>query len=309
MSLIYAYLLVQIIEVILYREQKPLFLAFLRNARLPQLCYHTGLTLLGIAAAVTFAEKSFELTFFNVFAVFLLTAATNFAWLASVVVNDRFDKNIDKITNPKRPLPANTIDHDLYDTIGIILFVFSLLFGGILSFKILLLILSYQAIAWIYSAPPFRLKRFPFLGTFLTGCASLLIFLSGFTLLEESSISAIPTSLLFFILATCTITFTVKDFKDIEGDRADHIWTLPVLLGEKYAKLFVGSMLFLFFIGSVFLIRDRALFLPAVIFGSAAFFLLQYSSRDHPYFSYRRLIGWEVAVIGVYSACVAFLLF
>lgn len=307
MSLVYAYLLIPIIGWILYREQRPFLLTILRNVRLPQLCYHTGLALLGIFAASTFAGQPVELSFFNIFAILLLTAATNLAWLASVVVNDRFDTKIDTIANPTRPLVAQTLSPHLYDVTGIIFFSFSLLFGGILGFKIFLLLLAYQAIAWIYSAPPFRLKRLPVVGTFLAGCASVLIFLAGFTLLDGQDISAIPNAFTAFLLAAYTFALPLKDFKDIDGDRADHIWTFPVLLGEKRGKSFVGSTLFLLFITSVFLIQERSLFLPAIICGTLSFFLVQRSAQNHPVLSYRRLMGWEMAIVALYTVCIAFL--
>ncbi len=308
MSLVYGLLLVIAVGIFLFIENRKLFLALFHNVRFPQVIYHGGLALIGVAAAFFFLELPIDLSFFDILAVLTLIASVISAWIASVIINDLHDKNIDIITNQNRPLPRNTIDAEMYRAIGTSFFLASLILAGSISFKILLLLVCYQAIAWIYSVPPFRLKRFPLIATFLAACASLLILLSGFFLIAPEGLSSLPKPLLFFLLLSYALMLPLKDFKDIKGDRADGVFTIPVLLGENTAKLFIGGAAFLLFTGSVVILRDSSLMLPAFLFGSLTFWLIQKSTLDHPTFPYRHLAGWLITLVGGYGLCILFIL-
>ncbi|MFZ1720576.1 MAG: UbiA family prenyltransferase [Candidatus Moraniibacteriota bacterium] len=308
MSLVYGLLLILTIGLFLLYSNKKIFLALYHNVRFPQVFYHGGLALLGIASAFFFIHLPFRPSFFEVLALLSLIASVISAWIASVIVNDLSDQNIDAMTNPTRPLPTNTIDPKNYTAIGISFFIASLILAGIISFKVLMLLLCYQAIAWVYSAPPFRLKRFPGIATLCAACASILILLSGFFLVAPDQLEALPRPLLFFLLIAYTFVLPIKDFKDIEGDRADGVFTLPVLLGAERAKLLIGGIIFLLFIGSVFILNAPKLILPAFIFGTLTFWLIQKSSHDHLFFSFRSLPAWMISLIILYGFLSLFLL-
>lgn len=310
MSLVYALLLAVLSGFFLLRQYPPYFFALLKNARFPQVMYHGGLLFLGMVLAFSFSEASREIGFFHVIATLTLLLAVEAAWLSSVIWNDLYDQKIDSLTNPDRPLIENTISPDLYKTFGLLFFATSLLFAGIVSFSALLLMLSYQSLAWLYSAPPFRLKRFPLLATLLAAAAGLTVLISGFVSVTPlHNLSELPLSLLLFLFAAYTLSLPLKDFKDIDGDHADQVYTIPVLLGAERAKLFLGSVFFLFFIASPFLINIRALFFPALFCGSAAFFLLQLSTREESSpVSYRKLPRNILAVIMIYGLFVTLFL-
>ncbi len=308
MSLVYGLLLILAIGIFLLYSQRSIFLALFHNVRFPQVFYHGGLALLGVASAFFFADLPFHPSSFEILSLMILIAGVISAWIASVIVNDLNDQNIDILTNPKRPLPTHTIDPQTYLAIGSSFFIASLILAGLISFKILLLLLCYQAIAWVYSVPPFRLKRFPFIATFSAACASMLILLSGFLLVAPDQLEALPKPILFFLLIAYTLVLPIKDFKDTLGDRADGVFTLPVVLGETRAKLFIGGTIFALFIGSVFTLNAPKLILPAFIFGTLSFWLLQKSSIDHPLFSHRSLAGWFVALVTTYGFIALFLL-
>lgn len=304
MSLVYALLLIFLVGYFLWKEYQNIFLSLLLNSRFPQVCYHGGLAILGILLALFFADATLEFSFFNTLAILLLIAASVSAWLASVIANDLADIAIDEKTNPDRPLPTHAIDLPLYRSIGFSFFFASIFFASLISFKIALLLVAYQAIASLYSLPPLRLKRFPGIATFSAASASTLILLSGFFLLSEGGASTLPKTLVFFLLIAYTLLLPLKDFKDIEGDRSDGVFTIPVLLGEFRAKLFFSSIVFLVFIGSAFVFHERQLFLPALLFGSLAFFLIQKSSPQEKLFSYRRLAGWMMLLAASYGMIV-----
>ena len=113
----------------------------------------------------------------------------------------------------------------------------SLILALTVGVKFFLVILTYQIIGWIYSCWPFRLKRFPGVASFLSALALTLLFSSGFMLLADNQdISQFPAKVFWLLIIAFMISLPIKDLKDIEGDQKNGIWTIPVLLGETWAR-------------------------------------------------------------------------
>lgn len=311
MSLVYSLLGIFLVGTLLLKEYPKYFVALWKNARLPQVIYHGGLLFLGMTLAFFFTGVSPIFDFFHITGALVLLAAVESAWLASVIANDCYDIKIDTKTNSSRPLVQNVIPIHLYKTFGILFFITSLILSGIVSFPALLLLLGYQALAWLYSASPLRLKRFPLLATIIAAFAGMLIFITGFlTVSPENGIETLPLPLLFFLFIAYALSLPIKDFKDFKGDALDHIYTLPVLLGIEKAKLLIGSLLLLLYIASPFVINARLLFLPAIIFGSLSFWSMQKGNdNEQSFFSFRKLPGIILAITLTYGMTIAFLLF
>ncbi len=311
MSIVYGAFSVFLAGYLLFREYPNYFLALWKNSRLPQLTYHGGLLFLGMAMAVIFTEASLTPDFFHIVGVFILLAAIGCAWFASVVANDCYDIRIDAHTNKTRPLIESTIPSELYKIFGILFFIASLVLSGIISFSALLLILGYQAVAWIYSAPPLRLKRFPIIATALAAFAGVIVLVIGFLVVSpDNGFRMLPLPILFFLFIAYALSLTIKDFKDMKGDALDHTYTLPVLLGAAKAKLCIGSLMFLLYAASSFVINARSLSVPAILFGSLAFWALQKGTDDETsLFAYRKLPGIILAITAAYGIVIAYMLF
>lgn len=293
MSLVFASIDILLIDFILFFFFRSYFIARLKNARIPQIFYHNGLLLLGGLFALFYTSGSFILDVFHGFALFILCSSVTLAWLASVVVNDFSDQKIDALTNPSRPLQSGSIPPSLYETFGILFFLASILLSALISTQAAILIGIYQGIAWIYSAAPLRLKRFPLVATSLAGGASLLIFFAGYLVFSsDKNINLLPWQIPTFLFIAYTLLLPIKDFKDIPGDRADGVFTLPVILGELSAKHLLGAFYFVFFITSVFILHIEHLFPLALFYATLNYWLLQISQAHNTYFNYRNLPGW-----------------
>lgn len=302
MSLVYATILPFVVGTWLFVREKSIFFALFRNARLPQTVYHAGLLFVGMGLSVLFASAKFSFGLFDMLAIFLLLVAVVSAWLASVVVNDCFDTAIDAETNASRPLSSGTIPIFLYRAIGAGFFAVSILFSALVSPRAALFLLLYQAVAWAYSAPPFRLKRFPVLASFTSAVASVLVLFLGFlTLAPLGTIGTLPVSFVFLFLFAYTISIPLKDFKDIAGDAKDGVWTLPVLLGTEKAKLAIGSGIFLSYLASVFVFRAPALFIPALLFGGASFWTVISMKQKTGRVTYRSVFWWILGIVTLYG--------
>jgi 4-hydroxybenzoate polyprenyltransferase len=295
--------LIIILGFLFFRSQTS---SILKNIRIPQLLYHWGLFLLGGATVSIYEQSTFILNIFHILGMFSMLLAVSCAWLTSVVVNDLRDIAIDRISNPHRPLVTGAIDVPTYKTIGILLFAASILLAGLVSTQAALLLVLYQALAYLYSADPLRLKRLPIVATAFAAMASLLILFIGFIVFStEKNISALPNSIPLLLFFAYLTIIPIKDFKDISGDRADGVGTLPVLWGEARAKHFIGAAIFTIFTLSPFILSLRSLSLLGLFFGTVGYWILQLSSVDHRYFSYRKLPGWFVLLAASYGAFLA----
>lgn len=310
MSIILILILMTLAAYWFWKEYRLICIALWKNARLPQIVWHGGLVLLGMLLGVIFSDVSANFSLFDYLATIVLLAAVVSAWLASVVTNDIYDTLIDQKTNPKRPLIEKTVRPETYKEIGILFFALSLILSGIVSFPAMFLLVCYQGLAWIYSAPPFRLKRVPVLATILASIAGLSIFFAGFvTVSPTQDLAGLPASIALFLLAAYAVSIPIKDFKDIEGDRGDHVLTLPVILGAERAKLLLGSLVFLCYFTSPFVLHAPSIGFPALIFGSLTFWALQRGTADeHSPFSYRKLPGIVLAIAATYGILIAMML-
>ena len=155
----------------------------------------------------------------------------------SQAVNDWFDRHVDAINEPNRPIPSGRIPGHWGLAIAVAWTALSLVWAwqlGDWAFKATLLALL---LAWGYSAPPFRFKQDGWLGNAACGLSyEGLAWITGAAVMlgGEWPGSQILTLALLYSLAAHGI-MTLNDFKAIEGDRQMGVWSLPVQLGVKRA--------------------------------------------------------------------------
>lgn len=313
MSLVYALLATALVFIGLFFYSRKKLFAFLKNARLPQMVYHGGFLLAGAGLGMLLNGKVVELNFINICAFLVLLIAVLSAWLASVVVNDFHDTAIDRETNPERPLIQGAFSPKEYQAIGAVLFIVSILFSAIVSFKAVFFIIAYQALAWIYSAWPLRLKRFAFISTFISAMATLMIFFSGYTLVSPAqNLENLPPSFIVLLLFGLTMALPIKDFKDIPGDKKEYVYTIPVLFGADWAKIIIGGGIFIAYLLSIPVLHEFRLFWWALLWGGASFWIINRmkdpafgKSRIH----YRNIFWWIMGVIIAYLVVLVKIIF
>lgn len=306
MGLIYGATIIPIAATVAFMFFRNAFWSLFHNARFPQLFYHAGLFSVGATLTLLYGKTGFHLDIFHVAGTLVLLFAVSCAWLASVVVNDLRDVAIDRMTNTHRPLVTGAIDVTTYKTIGVLFFAASFFLAGLVSTQAALLLVLYQALAFLYSADPLRLKRIPLVATAIAAIASLLILFAGFIVFStEKNIAALPNAIPLLLFFAYLAIIPIKDFKDIAGDAADGVRTLPVILGEGRAKRFIGAAVFLVFVVSPFVLSIRSLFPLGLFFGTLGYWLLQLSSIDHTYISYRKLPSWFMLLAAGYGTFLA----
>lgn len=173
----------------------------------------------------------------------------------SQAVNDWYDRHVDAINEPNRPIPSGRIPGrwGLYIAI----------FWTALSFAVALALGPWVAgaavigiaLAWAYSAPPFRLKENGWYGNTAVGFAY-----EGLPWFTGAAVMAavfpdwrvVALAVLYSIGAHGIMT--LNDFKAVEGDRATGVRSLPVQLGEDRAARLACLVMVVPQIGVIFLV-------------------------------------------------------
>jgi chlorophyll synthase len=166
---------------------------------------------------------------------------------SSQAVNDWFDRHVDAINEPQRPIPSGRMPGRWGLYIAILWTALSVLWSwqlGIWGFYATLLGLF---LAWAYSAPPLRLKANGWWGN--AACALSYEGLAWITGTAVMLGGAMPDSdslvlALLYSLGAHGI-MTLNDFKSVQGDARMGVRSLPVQLGVRRAAIVACLMMLL----------------------------------------------------------------
>jgi len=274
-SLIYNLIFLGLLIWLQYLCDKYFLKILIKNIRFPQMIFNWGLLVFGILIGIYYWPNNLTTDFFSWLVLINLFFVILFSWLFSVIINDIEDYEIDKISNNKRPLILGLIKKEDYLIYGFIFLFMSLLFSVTINNKIFLLNLLYLLITLVYSKYPFKLKRIPWVAGIVSSLASLLIFLIGYILISpEQSIESFPWRVILFLFGVYALILPIKDLKDIQGDKKNNVLTVANLLGERWARVYFGVVVFLIYILSVFILDINRLFLPVIILGGWSYWIV-----------------------------------
>jgi chlorophyll/bacteriochlorophyll a synthase len=162
----------------------------------------------------------------------------------SQAVNDWYDRHVDAINEPDRPIPSGRIAGRWGLYIAIIGTLLSLATGAVIGAWVFAATILGLILAWIYSAPPLRLKMSGWWGP---GAVALsyegLTWFTGAAVMLGAFPDAKIIALILLYSAGAHGIMTLNDFKAVEGDRQMGIASLPVTLGiDRAAKLACAVM-------------------------------------------------------------------
>lgn len=162
-------------------------------------------------------------------AVVTATVVTILATGAGNAINDYFDREIDQVTNPERPLPRGSVSPHVALLLSVVLFVIA---GG-LSFAlpaIALAIALVNIVLLVVYTP--LLKGLPGVGNATVAYLGGSAFLFGGAAVEDLTAPGI----LFIIAMLATLSREIiKDVEDVAGDRESDLRTLPIVVGSRWA--------------------------------------------------------------------------
>ncbi|MFB6092926.1 MAG: geranylgeranylglycerol-phosphate geranylgeranyltransferase [Haloquadratum sp.] len=170
-------------------------------------------------------------------AVIAAVLATVLATAAGNAINDYFDREIDSVNRPKRPIPRGAVTprQALVFSAGL----FLLAVGATLVLPLIAIAIAVaNLVALIAYTEVF--KGLPGVGNVVVAYLTGSTFLFGAAAVRRL---ADPAVLVLFVLAgLATMTREiVKDVEDVAGDREDGLRTLPLVVGEETA-IWIGAL-------------------------------------------------------------------
>jgi len=155
----------------------------------------------------------------------------------SQAVNDWFDRHVDAINEPHRPIPSGRVPGKWGLYIGVVWSVVSLFVAFVLGPVVLCAAIVGLLLAWAYSAPPFRLKQNPWLGYAACGaCYEGLPWITGAAVMLAGSLPDAPILLVAVLYSVGAHGIMIlNDFKSVEGDRQQGLTSLQVKIGSARA--------------------------------------------------------------------------
>ena len=156
---------------------------------------------------------------------------------ASQIANDWFDRHVDAINEPGRPIPSGRVPGRWGLYYAVFWSLLALLFSSVLGAWVVAATALALALAWAYSAPPVRLKQNGWYGNAAVGLSyEGLAWVTGAVLMLGG---ALPSGSVLVVAALYSLgahgIMTLNDFKSIEGDRRIGIRSLPAQLGAARA--------------------------------------------------------------------------
>ena len=167
-------------------------------------------------------------------------------------LNDFYDREIDAINEPYRPIPSGAI------TVPQVAVQILVLLGAGVSVAYLLdlwaghsfptitaIAIGGSLLSYIYSAPPLKLKQNGWLGNYALGASYIALpWWAGHALFGDLNWTVVVLTL-FYSLSGLGIAI-VNDFKSVEGDRQLGLNSLPVMFGVSTAAWICVLMIDIF---------------------------------------------------------------
>jgi chlorophyll synthase len=162
----------------------------------------------------------------------------------SQAVNDWYDRDVDAINEPNRPIPSGRIPGRWGLWIAMAWTIVSMLWALALGPWVFGAAVVGMILAWVYSAPPLRLKQSGWWGP--AACA---LSYEGITWFTGAAVmlATVPNTQILIIAALYSFgahgIMTLNDFKAVEGDKLTGVRSLPVQLGvDKAARVACAVM-------------------------------------------------------------------
>jgi chlorophyll/bacteriochlorophyll a synthase len=166
----------------------------------------------------------------------------------SQAANDWFDRHVDAINEPNRPIPSGRMPGRWGLYIAVMWTILSLIVAATLGVWVFAAALLGLALAWAYSAPPFRFKNNGWVGNAACGLSyEGLAWITGAAVMLNHTGVAMPDSKIFALALLYSIgahgIMTLNDFKSIQGDAKMGVRSLPVQLGARRAAIVACLMM------------------------------------------------------------------
>lgn len=208
---------------------------------------------------------------------------TGFAICAfSMVVNDYYDIEVDRVNQPTRPLPSGDVSKTGAIGIAVVVLLAGFAATALLQdLEAVLIVALYTLLAWLYD---FRAKRYGLAGNLIVASSLAIPFIYGGVI----SGGRVLESLLLFMASTSFLAGVgrevVKAMADVPGDQKRGVRSYAGVHGMKPAAALGGAFFLLAVVTSVLpllLIPVSIFYRFGVVVPDAAFVYLAYKIATH----------------------------
>ncbi|GLS54347.1 bacteriochlorophyll/chlorophyll a synthase [Methylobacterium gregans] len=228
----------------------------------------------------------------------------------SQAANDWFDREVDAINEPGRPIPSGRVPGRWGLWLAAAWTALSLAVAAALGPWILAAAAFGLILAWIYSAPPVRLKRNGWWGNAAVAlCYEGLPWFTGAAVMAAALPDRRVLALALLYSVGAHGIMTLNDFKSVAGDRRTGIASLPVQLGPARAARLACWVMALPQVAVVALLAawDRpwyAVLVAALLAGQAAL-MVRFLADPRGRAAWYNGTGTTLYVLGMLAAALA----
>ncbi len=171
---------------------------------------------------------------FNCIGIYLI-------WLGSVLVNDYYDLEIDKLNRVTRNIWLPLIKNEVITGVAI-LWGLALVIASQISSLVFFMYLAVIILTYLYSAPPVRFKQYIFSSFFIGFCAFYVVLIGVFSNINSYYYSdkVLYVAVLFGL--TLAAGANVIDLKDYVGDKMKNIKSFVTVFGVKKSKIIIAMI-------------------------------------------------------------------
>ncbi|MDG6257779.1 MAG: geranylgeranylglycerol-phosphate geranylgeranyltransferase [Methanomicrobiaceae archaeon] len=160
---------------------------------------------------------------------FLLVPVVFFATAGGNVINDYYDREIDRINRPNRPIPSGAVTPVAARAYSAVLFLAAIGLSTFTNPLCMALAVFNSLLLWAYAA---RLKKVPLVGNLAVAYLAANIFLFGGALAGiDGLLQNVP--LAGIVVLAMLSRELLKDVEDMEGDAEGGARTLPMIVGVR----------------------------------------------------------------------------
>ena len=233
--------------------------------------------------------------------LFLIVLASAMVIAGGYIINNFYDAEKDLINKPHKTMLDRLVSQRFKLSAYFILNFLSVIVASYVSFKAVIFYSSYIFGIWIYSH---KIKRVPFIGNFVSATLAIAPFFVVFVYYKNFETVIFVHAIFLFLLILAREM--IKDLENIAGDLSQNYKTIPIIFGEKTAKILIGILILLTLIPSLLLILKfdvgyMYIYFIGCIFLLLLFLVLLFRSDSKKHYVLLHNILKLIIIAGVFS--------
>ena len=186
--------------------------------------------------------------------LFALILASVAAIASGYIINNFYDSEKDGINRPQQVSVEKMVSQNTKLILYFILNISVIIAASYVSFRAVLFFSVYIFAIWFYSH---KIKKRPVVGNLTSAILTITPFFAIF--LYYKNFSSLIFVFGFYLFLVLSMRELIKDLQNLKGDLLQNYKTIPVVYGEKYAKLMIIVLVVCNVSVTIFLLTSYAL--------------------------------------------------